>query len=80
VIDLISPITGMWDEEIIYTSQFLSIDANRILAIRLSAHGLEDYVAWTYTKNSLFSVRSAYHGEWKFQFVVCTSRWTSIDK
>jgi ribonuclease HI len=65
--ELINPITGSWDEELI-RENFLSIDANKILAIPLSSNGIEDFVAWRYTKNSLFSVGSAYHGEWKYQF------------
>jgi hypothetical protein len=64
--ELISPITGDWDD--IVRENFLTIDANRILAIPLSTNGMEDFVAWRYTKNSLFTVGSAYHGEWKHQF------------
>jgi hypothetical protein len=64
--ELISPITGDWDD--IVRENFLTIDANMILAIPLSTNGMEDFVAWRYTKNSLFTIGSAYHGEWKHQF------------
>jgi hypothetical protein len=29
---------------------------------------MEDFVAWRFTKNGFFSVRSAYHTEWESQF------------
>jgi hypothetical protein len=47
---------------------FFPIDANRILSIPISSYGMDDFVAWRHNKNNLFSVRSAYHGEWKHQF------------
>ena len=65
--DLISPITGTWDKELI-CEIFLAIDANRILSMPLSHMVFEDFVARGHTKNSMFSVSSAYHGEWKHQF------------
>jgi hypothetical protein len=65
--ELINPISGAWDEELI-RENFYSIDANRILSIPLPTNGMEDFVAWRHNKNSIFSVRSAYHGEWKHQF------------
>ncbi|PNT70332.1 hypothetical protein BRADI_2g10133v3 [Brachypodium distachyon] len=47
---------------------FWSIDANRILEIPIAPTGMEDFVAWHHTKNGLFSVHSAYHAEWDYQF------------
>lgn len=64
--DLISPIDGLWDEELII-SLFWPIDVNIILEIPLSP-GREDFVAWRHTKNGYFSVRSAYHAQWDHQF------------
>jgi hypothetical protein len=39
-----------------------------ILGVPLSISGMEDFVAWRYTNNSLFAVGSAYHSEWKHRF------------
>jgi hypothetical protein len=54
-----------WDEELLHEI-FWPIDANRILRIPLS-DGMEDCVAWHYSKLGVFSVRSAYHVEWEHQ-------------
>jgi ribonuclease HI len=64
--ELINPITGVWDVQLI-RSIFWEVDANRILQIPLR-HGREDVVAWHFTKNSLFSVGSAYHLQWLYKF------------
>jgi hypothetical protein len=40
----------------------------RILEISLSPSGMEDFVAWHWTKSGLFTVRSAYHAECDYQF------------
>jgi hypothetical protein len=53
VADLIDPIRGIWDEELVRENFFL-VDVNRILSMSLSNHGMEDFVAWRYNKNSLF--------------------------
>lgn len=65
--DLIDPTMGSWDEQLVRET-FLAIDVSRILAIPLSQNGMEDFVAWKYTKNGLFTVRPAYHVEWNHQF------------
>jgi hypothetical protein len=57
--ELIDPVTGKWDEEMI-KSMFWDIDANRILQIPL-VQGREDVVAWHYNRKGYFSVGSAYH-------------------
>ncbi|XP_014755959.1 uncharacterized protein LOC104584065 [Brachypodium distachyon] len=67
VLDLINPATGRWDE-LLVRDVFWSIDANRILEIPIAPTGMEDFVAWHHTKNGLFSVCSAYHVEWDYQF------------
>jgi hypothetical protein len=36
-------------------------DVDDILKIPVGSAGTEDYLAWNYTKNGVFSVRSAYH-------------------
>lgn len=66
VSDLIDPRTGGRDEQLVRDT-FLASDASRILAIPLSLNGMEDFVAWKFTKNGLFSVRSAYHVQWNHQ-------------
>ena len=39
------------------------IDVQRILSIPISQHDMPDFIAWSYTKNGMFSVRSAYFVE-----------------
>ena len=64
--ELIDPVTGKWDEEMI-KSMFWDIDANRILQIPL-VQGREDVVAWHYNRKGYFSVGSAYHTQWLHKF------------
>ena len=64
--DLINPVDGMWDEELI-NDMFWSVDAHRILQIPLT-FGREDFVAWHYTRLGVFTVRSAYYCEWNYKF------------
>jgi hypothetical protein len=59
VSDLINPIDGLWDEDLI-GEIFWSIDAHRILQIPL-APNREDFVVWHHNKLGLFSVHSAYY-------------------
>jgi hypothetical protein len=71
--ELINPVTGMWDEQLI-RENFLQIDVERILKIPLSVHLNEDFVAWHKTNSHTFSVRSAYFLEWEHQFGTRTRR------
>lgn len=64
---LIDPMTEQWDEELI-RDIFNPVDVTRILQIPLSYNSFEDFVAWNGTSSGYFSVRSAYHCEWKHQF------------
>ncbi|GJN27875.1 hypothetical protein PR202_gb15931 [Eleusine coracana subsp. coracana] len=64
--ELINPIDGNWDDDLI-KSLFPSVDVNRILQIPLSP-GREDLVAWHFNRNGIFSVRSAYHCQWKWKY------------
>jgi hypothetical protein len=64
--ELIRPITGIWDEELVRGIIF-TIDANRILSIPISPHGMEDFGAWRHYKNSLF-FQLDHYTEWKHQF------------
>ncbi|CAL5385637.1 unnamed protein product [Camellia sinensis] len=50
---------GCWNEEII-TSSFSPIDVPTILAIPLYRNWPEDTLVWHYSKNGIFSVKSAY--------------------
>jgi hypothetical protein len=40
---------------------FFEVDVTDILKIPVGRAGTDDYVAWNYTNNGIFSVRSAYH-------------------
>lgn len=64
--ELINPVDASWDVDLV-RSIFEHIDANRILQIPITT-GREDCVAWHYNGNGLFSVKSAYHGQWKKNF------------
>lgn len=60
VADLIDHRTGKWKKEII-ESLFLPEIANQIIAMPLSVNGGEDRRIWRFTKNGMFTVKSAYH-------------------
>jgi hypothetical protein len=63
--ELINPVTATWDEDLVRS--ILEIDANRILQIPITS-GRDDCVAWHYNRNGVFSVRSAYHCQWKEKY------------
>ena len=63
---LINPIDSTWDVRLV-SSIFWDVDVNRILQIPITS-GRDDVVAWHYNRNGIFSVNSAYHGEWKRRF------------
>ena len=65
VVDLIDPVSNDWDEDLIRQTMW-TIDGQRILSIPISQHNMTDFIAWSYTKNGLFSVRSAYSVEWNY--------------
>jgi hypothetical protein len=68
--DLINPVTKYRDEELI-SSLFWLVDANRIMEIPIAPHGygrMEDFVAWYRSDDGIFSIRSAYHAEWDYEF------------
>jgi hypothetical protein len=67
VCDLISPITGYWDVELLQTI-FCNVDVGRILEIPLHNQGFDDFIAWNFNKNGRYSVRSGYHLQWRHQF------------
>jgi hypothetical protein len=64
VCELIDPVTGRWDDELLQ-SNFHPIDVERILQTPLNHNVFEDFLAWHHTRSGVFSVRSAYHVEWK---------------
>ena len=64
--ELINHLDSTWDADLV-RSIFEHVDANHILQMPIT-QGREDCVAWYYNRNSLFSVRSAYHGQWKKKF------------
>jgi hypothetical protein len=65
--ELIDPNTGTWNEGFL-RAHFYSIDVNSILQIPLNIHGFDGFIAWNHNRNGQFSVRSAYHLEWKHSF------------
>jgi hypothetical protein len=74
VSELIDPVSGGWDHDLIHQNLH-PIDATRILQIPLHYDAFEDFISWHGTRSGLFSVRSAYHVEWRHQFngVTCRS-------
>jgi hypothetical protein len=64
VSELINPISGQWDEELLH-SLLSTVDVNRILHIPLHSRGFDDFVAWGFTKNGKYTVRSGYHLQWR---------------
>jgi hypothetical protein len=65
--ELIDPTTGKWDEVLI-RDNFRLGDVERILQIPLPNFGQPDFVAWHFNKSVCFSVKSAYHIEWKAEY------------
>lgn len=65
--ELIDPHTGQWDEVLI-RDVFWPVDVHRILQIPLRVHVMDDFVSWHYNRTGSFTVRSAYHTEFKHQF------------
>ena len=59
---LISPINGEWDEELI-REIFWPVDVERILQIPLPNHGQPDFIAWVPNKSGCFSVKLNTEGE-----------------
>jgi len=64
--ELIYPVTGSWDIDLI-RSLFYPVDVQRILQIPIHI-GRDDVVAWHHNRNGLFSVKSAYHCQWVHKF------------
>ncbi|KAL0436253.1 UNVERIFIED_CONTAM: putative ribonuclease H protein [Sesamum radiatum] len=60
VADLRDPSTGDWDVQRV-RHIFWPPDSDLILSIPLSRTGGEDILTWHFSKNGMFSVRSAYH-------------------
>lgn len=53
--ELINPLDGRWDVELIIRSPFWPLDVNRILQIPMY-DGWEDLIAWHPNRNGLFFV------------------------
>ena len=60
VSELLLPDGTGWDVAKL-NETFFEVDVNDILKIPVGRAGTDDYLAWNYTKNGIFSVRSAYH-------------------
>jgi hypothetical protein len=59
VSDLIDPTTKTWKEDIV-REIFYKPDADEVLQINIPSLNGDDFIAWNYEKNGVFSVRSAY--------------------
>ena len=59
VSELIDPTTATWREELI-RANFISFDADAIMAIPLCTRVVDDFWAWTAERSGRFTVRSAY--------------------
>ena len=58
VSDLISPITGIWDEQLVRDT-FYPDDARYILQIPLQ-EGVSDFIVWQFDRKGQHSAKSAY--------------------
>jgi hypothetical protein len=65
--ELINPLTGNWDEQLL-NEIFFSVDVGRILQIPVNSQGFDDFIAWRFTKHGRYTVRSGYHLQWRHQF------------
>jgi hypothetical protein len=65
VSDLISPITGQWDEQLVMDT-FSAIEARLILNMPLR-EGAVDFLAWHYDLRGIHSVRNAYKLQMELQ-------------
>ncbi|XP_073361303.1 uncharacterized protein [Aegilops tauschii subsp. strangulata] len=58
--DLLNEQRSAWDQDKA-CAMFSSDEAEEILHITVGGPTMQDYLAWNYTKNGVFSVRSAHH-------------------
>jgi hypothetical protein len=77
--ELIDPNSGLWDETLI-RDNFRAVDVERILRIPLPNFGQPDFIAWHASKNGCFSVKSAYHIEWRVEYRRRAERSDSSDR
>ena len=59
--------TRSWNEMRIRNS-FNDVDVGRILQIPINTQGFDDFIAWGYTTDGRYTVRSGYYLEWKHKF------------
>lgn len=67
VVELINPVTGQWDEELI-RDIFNHVDVTRILQIPINFQAFDDFISWHLTSSGIFSVRTAYHEQWAHKY------------
>jgi hypothetical protein len=58
VVDLISPITGTWDEQLVVDT-FSEAEAKMVLSMPVS-DSVDDFIAWHFDDKGLFSMKQAY--------------------
>jgi hypothetical protein len=66
-----------WDAEKL-NECFFEVDVNDTLKIHVGRAGSDDYMAWNYTKNGVFSVRSVYHLKQKLKRSVADNTESSL--
>ena len=59
-VDLLSDDGTKWNEEKV-EAKFTPTDALDIKQIAIGGPGAHDFLAWNFTKNDIFTVKSAYH-------------------
>ena len=60
VADLLNHTGETWDDTKLH-AMFSSDEATDIKQIVVGGPGAHDYITWNYTKNGIFTVKSAYH-------------------
>ena len=76
---LINLATGDWDE-VLLRENFWDVDVERIMRIPLPNHDQSDFIAWHPNKSGCFSVKSAYHIEWRCEYRRRAERSDSSDR
>jgi ribonuclease HI len=76
--ELLDPDRNSWDLEKL-NECFFEADVADIVKIPVGRAGSDDYIAWNYTKNGVFSVRSAYHLKQRIKREAGSGAGTSMD-
>ena len=66
VVDFIDPTFNNWNVNLV-RQPLWPISAQQVLATPFPLHEMQDFVAWSFTKNSLFLIRTTFLVEWDHQ-------------